>query len=193
MPAIIWGLLSGLSLAFYTLYAIPLLKQFDSLVVVGWGMVLAGVAMSFFHPPWQVDVSSWTATTVIYLIIVIIFGDDAVVLVLHRKLANIDGKGNKFAWQCRTTHCGTGNGYLATRTIWRISVVWDVLYFVYDGLYCVKIGLKMLQHNKMPLLLINRKGAFFYKVKVKNTNKDCYTQSLYTILLLGLRMFSHDD
>lgn len=74
MPAVIWGLLSGVSLAFYTLYAIPLLKQFDSLVVVGWAMVLAGLTMSFFHPPWQVDVSNWTASTGIYLVIVIIFG-----------------------------------------------------------------------------------------------------------------------
>ncbi|MEK4425673.1 EamA family transporter [Solibacillus sp. FSL K6-1523] len=74
MPAIIWGLLSGVSLAFYTLYAIPLLKQFDSLVVVGWAMVLAGLTMSFFHPPWQVDVSNWTASTGIYLVIVVIFG-----------------------------------------------------------------------------------------------------------------------
>lgn len=74
LPAIIWGLLSGVTLAFYTLYTIPLLKRFDSLVVVGWAMVLAGVTMSFFNAPWDVDVSSWTGTTIIYLVIVIIFG-----------------------------------------------------------------------------------------------------------------------
>ncbi|MBD8033009.1 MULTISPECIES: EamA family transporter [Solibacillus] len=74
LPAIIWGLLSGLSLAFYTLYAIPLLQRFDSLVVVGWGMLLAGVTMSFVQPPWDVDISNWTGSTVFYLIIVIIFG-----------------------------------------------------------------------------------------------------------------------
>ena len=72
--AIIWGLLSGLSLAFYTLYAIPLLKHFDSLVVVGWAMVLAGLTMSFAKAPWNVDVSTWTFTTILYLVIVIIFG-----------------------------------------------------------------------------------------------------------------------
>ena len=72
--AIIWGLLSGISLAFYTLYAIPLLKHFDSLVVVGWAMVLAGFTMSFVKAPWDVDVSSWTVHTLIYLVIVIIFG-----------------------------------------------------------------------------------------------------------------------
>lgn len=74
MPAIIWGLLSGVTLAFYTLYAIPLLKRFDSLVVVGWAMVLAGTTMSFFKQPWDVDVSSWTGTTIMYLVIVIVFG-----------------------------------------------------------------------------------------------------------------------
>lgn len=72
--AIFWGLLSGVSLAFYTLYAIPLLKYFDSLVVVGWAMVLAGLTMSFAKAPWDVDVSTWTFTTILYLVIVIIFG-----------------------------------------------------------------------------------------------------------------------
>lgn len=74
LPAIIWGLLSGLTLAFYTLYAIRLLKRFDSLVVVGWAMVLAGLTMSFFKAPWDVDVSNWTTATIVYLIIVIFFG-----------------------------------------------------------------------------------------------------------------------
>lgn len=74
LPAIIWGLLSGVTLAFYTLYAIPLLKRFDSLVVVGWAMVLAGIAMSFVQAPWQVDLSTFTPTTYFYLVIVIIFG-----------------------------------------------------------------------------------------------------------------------
>lgn len=74
LPAIIWGLLSGASLAFYTLYAIPLLQRFDSLVVVGWAMILAGIAMSFFRAPWEVDTASWTGMTIFYLVIVIIFG-----------------------------------------------------------------------------------------------------------------------
>lgn len=74
LPAIVWGLLSGVALAFYTLYAIPLLRRFDSLVVVGWAMVLAGVTMSFVQPPWDVDVSAWTGATIFYLVVVIIFG-----------------------------------------------------------------------------------------------------------------------
>lgn len=73
-PAIVWGVLSGLALAFYTLYAIPLLKQYDSLVIVGWAMVIGGLALSFIHPPWQIDLKSLTLEVYLYLVFVIIFG-----------------------------------------------------------------------------------------------------------------------
>ncbi|AZV43147.1 EamA family transporter [Peribacillus asahii] len=72
--AIIWGVLSGLALAFYTLYAIPLLKQYDSLVVVGWAMIIGGFALSFIHPPWQMDFTSLTLESYLYLVFVILFG-----------------------------------------------------------------------------------------------------------------------
>lgn len=74
VPAIIWGLLSGVTLAFYTLYAVPLLKKYDSLVIVGWAMLIGSIAMNFLHPIWRVDTSNWTAETIFYLVIVIIFG-----------------------------------------------------------------------------------------------------------------------
>lgn len=73
-PAIVWGVLSGVALAFYTLYAIPLLKEYDSLVVVGWAMVIGGSALSLIHPPWQMDFGSLTAEAGLYLFFVIIFG-----------------------------------------------------------------------------------------------------------------------
>ncbi|TQR17989.1 DMT family transporter [Psychrobacillus soli] len=73
-PAIVWGILSGLSVAFYTLYAVPLLKQYDSLVIVGWAMIIGGFALSFIHPPWRLDLSSLTMEAYFYLIFVIIFG-----------------------------------------------------------------------------------------------------------------------
>lgn len=74
LPSIIWGILSGVALAFYTLYAIPLLKSWDSLVIVGWAMVIAGLGMSIFHQPWDANFSSWTASAYIYLFVVILFG-----------------------------------------------------------------------------------------------------------------------
>ncbi|MCM3086671.1 DMT family transporter [Bhargavaea ginsengi] len=73
-PAIIWGVLSGVSLAFYTLYAIPLLARYDSLVIVGWAMVIGGVALSFIHPPWRIGLSGLTAEAFGYIAFVIIFG-----------------------------------------------------------------------------------------------------------------------
>ena len=72
--AIIWGILSGIAVAFYTLYAVPLLKQYDSLVIVGWAMIIGGFALSFIHPPWQMDFKSLTLEAYLYLVFVIIFG-----------------------------------------------------------------------------------------------------------------------
>lgn len=74
IPAVVWGVLSGFALAFYTLYAIPLLKQYDSLVIVGWAMMIGGFALSFIHPPWQLDTRSLTLEAYLYLVFVIIFG-----------------------------------------------------------------------------------------------------------------------
>lgn len=53
--ALFWGLASALNLAFYTLYPIKLLARWGSGVVVGWGMLLGGIAFSFIHPPWQFE------------------------------------------------------------------------------------------------------------------------------------------
>ncbi|WP_269412442.1 DMT family transporter [Lentibacillus daqui] len=72
--AIIWGVLSGLALAFYTLYAVPLLARYDTLVIVGWAMIIGGLALSFIHPPWQLDFTNLTLEIYLYLFFVIIFG-----------------------------------------------------------------------------------------------------------------------
>ncbi|SMF84677.1 Permease of the drug/metabolite transporter (DMT) superfamily [Paenibacillus uliginis N3/975] len=74
VAAIVWGVLSGAALAFYTLYAVPLLEKFDSLVVVGWAMVIGGVALSFIHPPWKIDINVLTAEGYLYLAFVVVFG-----------------------------------------------------------------------------------------------------------------------
>ncbi|RAP29211.1 hypothetical protein C2W64_04158 [Brevibacillus laterosporus] len=45
-PAIIWGILSGLTLAFYTLYSKGLLDKWASSIVVGWGMIIGGIGLT---------------------------------------------------------------------------------------------------------------------------------------------------
>ena len=72
--AVIWGLLSGISAAFYTLYAVQLITRFDSLVVVGWAMIIGGLGMSFIHPPWVMNFASISLKTYGYLIFTILFG-----------------------------------------------------------------------------------------------------------------------
>ena len=57
--AVIWGLISGISLAFYTLYATKLLQNFPSIIVVGWAMLMAGFITNFIHPIWAVNLSTW--------------------------------------------------------------------------------------------------------------------------------------
>lgn len=73
-PAIIWGLLSALALAFYTVYPVRLLARWGSLNVVGWGMLIGGLALSFVHPPWHVILSDWTLQTHLLFWFAIIFG-----------------------------------------------------------------------------------------------------------------------
>lgn len=74
LMAVLWGILSGLSVAFYTIYAIPLLQQFHSLLVVGWSMIIGGIVMSIAHPPWAIDLSEWTFSTIAYFLFIVIFG-----------------------------------------------------------------------------------------------------------------------
>lgn len=72
--AVFWGLLSGVAAAFYTLFAVNLIKKYSSLIIVGWAMLIGGIAMSFIHPSWQVNYSDFTLKAYLYLTFVIIFG-----------------------------------------------------------------------------------------------------------------------
>lgn len=74
VAAIIWGIISGLSLAFYTLYAKPLLATQPSILVVGWAMLVAGVLFNFVAPFWQVGDASFSSSTYIGLTFSIVCG-----------------------------------------------------------------------------------------------------------------------
>lgn len=52
--AFVWGLISVIGLAAYTLLPRPLLKRHSSLIVVGWGLLIGGVVSNFFAPVWHV-------------------------------------------------------------------------------------------------------------------------------------------
>ena len=51
-----WGLLSALFLAVYTLAPIRLLTVYDSVEIVGWGMLIGGVVLCAVFRPWETAV-----------------------------------------------------------------------------------------------------------------------------------------
>ena len=51
--SLFWGILAGLALAFYTIYANQLLNKYASILVVGWAMIISGLVMNLRHPIWH--------------------------------------------------------------------------------------------------------------------------------------------
>lgn len=52
--ALFWGLLAALSAAFYTLQSDVLMKKYDTLLIMGWGMAIGGVLLMAVLQPWTV-------------------------------------------------------------------------------------------------------------------------------------------
>lgn len=51
--ALIWGLVSAVAMAFYTIYPGKLQQRWSSPVVVGWSMLLGGLVINCFYPVWR--------------------------------------------------------------------------------------------------------------------------------------------
>ncbi|MBR3118985.1 DMT family transporter [Oceanobacillus sp. FSL W7-1309] len=90
--AIVWGIISGLSLAFYTLYARNLLRFYSSVTVVGWAMIIAGVCMNIIHPIWRVETQDWSAATLGVLGFSIIFGTTLAFWMFIKSLEYLEAK-----------------------------------------------------------------------------------------------------
>ena len=71
--ALYWGLASALSLAFYSIQPIGLLKRYNSAVVIGWAMLIGGIVLSFVHSPLDVT-GKWDNYTYLYTTFIILFG-----------------------------------------------------------------------------------------------------------------------
>lgn len=74
LPAILWGIMSALCLAFYTLYPVPLIRRYDTVAVVGWGMLLGGAASIFIGPVWAIEPASWSVSLVLLTAFVVLLG-----------------------------------------------------------------------------------------------------------------------
>lgn len=71
--ALAWGLLSAVALAFYSIQPVRILNKYKPNAVVGWGMLLGGIAFSFIHAPWQVS-GEWDIYSVLMVAFIIIPG-----------------------------------------------------------------------------------------------------------------------
>ncbi|WP_316252431.1 EamA family transporter [Bacillus sp. YC2] len=71
--AIFWGISSAFALAFYTLQPHRLLKKWGSAIVVGWGMLIGGIALSFVRRPWNFE-GQWSLSAYAAIVFIIIFG-----------------------------------------------------------------------------------------------------------------------
>lgn len=71
--ALIWGLLSALALAFYTIQPVGLLRKYSPATVTGWGMLVGGIAFSFFSKPWEFE-GTWDIEAWVAFAYIVIFG-----------------------------------------------------------------------------------------------------------------------
>lgn len=74
VAAVVWGISCALAMAFYTLQPSRLMSRWHSAVVVGWGMLIGGIGMSFVHAPWDGAGMLWSGTSVLLVLFVILFG-----------------------------------------------------------------------------------------------------------------------
>jgi drug/metabolite transporter (DMT)-like permease len=110
--AIFWGVLSGVSVAVYTVYPVRLLKQYASATIVGWAMLIGGLSVSVWAQPWQASFIDWSQTLFWMLAFVVVFGT---LLPFYLYLDSL-----KYITSTETSLLGSAEPLVATI----VSVVW---------------------------------------------------------------------
>ena len=74
--ALIWGLVSAVAMAFYTVYPGSLQLRWGSPVIVGWAMLIGGIVINLYHPFWkfegQLDLASFLM--IVFIVLFATFG-----------------------------------------------------------------------------------------------------------------------
>lgn len=71
--AVIWGLISAFSLAFYTTFPQKLIGDYGSATIIGWAMLIGSIGLWFWTPPWHVKGHS-TMEAWILVFFIVLFG-----------------------------------------------------------------------------------------------------------------------
>lgn len=139
--SLFWGIIAGLALAFYTIYATGLLDKFPSILIVGWAMIISGCAMNFKQPIWDVSLNTMSASTIVYLIFGIIAGTALAFYLFIDSLKYLSPK--------ETTLLGTIEPVIAvvTSALW-LNVTFQSIQVV--GIVLILILILMLSLKKQP-------------------------------------------
>ena len=87
--ALFWGILSALSVVFYTVQPESLLKKYGASIVVAWGMMIGGIFIAFVTKPWNISVT-FDFVTFLVLMLIIVFGT-IIAFILYLTGVNIIG------------------------------------------------------------------------------------------------------
>ena len=87
--ALFWGILSALSVVFYTVQPESLLKKYGASIVVAWGMMIGGIFIAFVTKPWNINVT-FDFITFLVLMLIIVFGT-IIAFILYLTGVNIIG------------------------------------------------------------------------------------------------------
>ena len=71
--ALVWGILSALALAFYTIQPVGLLRSFSPAAITGWGMLVGGIVLSMGTQPWSFS-GTWDGETWLAFGYIVLFG-----------------------------------------------------------------------------------------------------------------------
>ncbi|MCA4791801.1 EamA family transporter [Myroides odoratimimus] len=71
--ALVWGIASAIALAVYTLMPVHLLNRYSPIAIIGWSMLIAGIAMSIIHPPHKLE-GIWDTDTYLAVLFIIFLG-----------------------------------------------------------------------------------------------------------------------
>lgn len=70
----VWGLISAVCFAFYTVSPRKLMQKYHVLTITGWGMTIGGVVMLLFFRPWHIHGVQFSGKLILLMTCVIILG-----------------------------------------------------------------------------------------------------------------------
>jgi len=140
LAALFWGLASAVAAAFNSLQPAGLLKRHGAALVAGWGMVIGGVALSFLHPPWQVQ-GLWDGRAYAFLAFVLTFGTLLAFYLFNTALALI-GPQKTILLTCAEPLSA------AVLAVWWLGVAWGAMDWL--GTACILVTILLLAKEQSP-------------------------------------------